>query len=459
MRAGIIACRAKGRRPPGAAFSPLRKEAMSKRHACILLCAGVVCWMAASARSLQPKNIIVCIGDGMGFEHVKAAGIYVYGYDYGAPGRVFGFESFPHRGEVTTVAPDGMPDSASAGTAIATGVKVYDSVVSVAIPGDGRNLETLLEYYKARGRSTGLVTTTYMTHATPACFGAHTRHRDNLAEIAAGYLNYSRPNILFGGGGNAMSPASAAAAGYAVVTDRAGLKALSTDLAVMVSGQFGLTHLPYEYDGDYSTLPHLHEMAATALDILDNDPDGFFLMIEGGRIDSAAHEQNLNRCIRETIEFADTVQEVIDWAAGRGDTLIIVTADHETGGLQVLANNGAGELPAVFWASADHTLTNVPIYASGINSERIGGVMDNTEIFGVATYSRRWPGDFDDDGDVDVADFGRFQACFNGPNRPLPESGCESADLDTDGDADLADFGTFQACFNGPNRPPGCESR
>ncbi len=417
-----------------------------------LLCAFV----ALPAVAGQPRNVILCIGDGMGFEHVKAAGMYLYGHEYGTPGHVLSFETLPFRAEVTTLAPDGMPDSASAGTAIATGVKVNDSVVSVAIPGDGRNLETILEYYQARGRATGLITTTYMTHATPAVFAAHTIHRRLRDEIAAWYLQSTRPNVLFGGGGYGMSPVSAAAAGYTVVTDRAGLLGLNPNAETMVSGQFGVGFMPFEYDGDYSTLPHLREMTAAALEILDNAPGGFFLMLEGGLIDTAAHDNHLARCIGETVEFARGVQAVIDWAAGRSDTLILVTADHETGGLRVVANNGAGVLPTVTWGSQDHTLANVPLYAWGVNAERVTGVLDNTQIFAIAVRSAPAAADLDGDEDVDLADFGLFQTCFNGPNRPAGAPNCDNADLDDDGDIDLDDFSRFQTCFNGANQPAAC---
>ena len=106
--------------------------------------------------------------------------------------------------------------------------------------------------------------------------------------------------------------------------------------------------------------------------MLDDDPDGFFLMVEGGRIDHACHANDLIRSIYETIEFSNSVQTVIDWAAGRNDTLILVTADHETGGLTVLTNNGAGVLPTVTWSgTGGHTAAKVPVYAWGVNAEMV----------------------------------------------------------------------------------------
>ena len=328
-----------------------------------------------------PKNVIFFIGDGMAFEQVKAAGMYAYG-----EGGTLSFETLPRQAEATTYsANSSVTDSAAAGTALATGFKVNNGVISMAYPGDRSELCTLLEYFRDKEKSTGLVTTTYITHATPAAFGAHEPDRNNLSQIAVDYLNQTRPNVLFGGGANGMSPASAAAAGYTVVTDRASMQALYTEAVTMVSGQFGSTYLPYEYDGDWSILPHLSEMTETALAILDNDWDGFFLMVEGGLIDQAGHSNHIERNVFETIEFSNAVQVALDWAQGKFDTLIIVTADHETGGLTVLQNNGQGIFPTVTWNSANHTGANVPVYAWGVNAELVSGVMDNTDLFEVAT--------------------------------------------------------------------------
>ena len=180
-----------------------------------------------------------------------------------------------------------------------------------------------------------------------------------------------------------MTTSAATAAGYTVVTDRASMQGVNTNTVSMLSGQFGSGSMPYEYDG-LGSLPHLHEMAVTALDIVDNDADGFFLTIEAGNIDHAGHSNDIARNIYETVEFNATVQTVLDWAAGRTDTLVIVTADHETGGLTVLQNNGQGQVPTVSWSTTGHTATNVPIYATGPNSDCIAGTIDNTQIFAYA---------------------------------------------------------------------------
>jgi len=329
----------------------------------------------------MPPIVILMIGDGMGPEHVEAGRMFL--------GGEIAFDRLPYQAEMTTFsANSSVTDSAAAGTAMATGRKVDNGVISRAIPGDGADLITALEIQQSFGKATGLVTTTTITHATPAVFAAHAASRNDTAEIASDLLTQTRPNVLFGGGGSGMTVDAAANAGYTVVQNRAQLDALNTQAETFVSGQFGNTYLPYEYDG-LGDLPHLSEMTDAALDILDNDPDGFFLMIEGGRIDHAGHVNDIERNVRETAQFSATVDLVLDWAAGRTDTLVIVTADHETGGMTVVADNGPGLAPDVTWSTGNHTAANVPVYAYGDGAESVddapGGVLDNTDIFELTT--------------------------------------------------------------------------
>jgi len=342
------------------------------------LCSRTLCFEPLETRLLldgaaAPQNVILMIGDGMGFEQVNAGRMFL--------GGEIVFDRFPHRGEVTTYsANDQITDSAASATAMATGQKVNNGVISTAIPGDGSRLTTALQMHGDLGRATGLVTTTAITHATPAAFGAHADDRRDVDDIAADLLLQTRPNVLFGGGAEGMTTDGAAAAGYHVITDRGGLPALDTETQTFVSGQFGASHMPYEYDG-LGDLPHLSEMTAAALDVLENDPDGFFLMVEGGRIDHAGHVNDIERGVRETAEFTATVELVLDWAAGRADTLILVTADHETGGMSVIQDNGQGVAPEVDWSTSGHTAANVPIYAWGAGAELVGGTLDNTDVF------------------------------------------------------------------------------
>lgn len=406
----------------------------------VLLIAALVGGLAASAVSAQPKNVIFMIGDGMGPTHIQAAGMFA-----GAP---MSFESAPYQGMVTTYSADNaITDSASAATAMATGVKVNNNVVSLNTPGDGSELTTLLEHYKALGRSTGMVTTSYITHATPASFGAHEPTRYNTNQIANDYINQTKPNVLFGGGGRGMSVGSAQAAGYNVVTSAAAMLAMNTNTQTYVSGQFGTYHLPYEYDG-LGALPHLSQMTTTALDILDNDPDGFFLMVEGGRIDHAGHSNDINRNVRETVEFSNTVQDVLAWAAGKEDTLVIVTADHETGGMSILADNGPGNAPTVSWSSDYHTSVDVPVYAWGAQANRITANMDNTDFFDLITISGL-TGDLDNDGFVGITDLNIILSNWN----LTAPTGSPLADPTGDGFVGIEDLNTVLGNWNAGSPP------
>ncbi len=350
------------------------------------------------------KNVIVMIGDGMGFEQVKAASVYAYGKE----GKL-SFEKY-YRGEMATHSANSYlgkshaTDSAASATAMATGQKAKNGVLSEK---SGKPIRTILEHLREQGRVTGLVTTVPVTHATPAGFGAHTNDRNNYRDIASDYLEQTRPNVLFGAyysNGRGMTETKAEKAGYAVVTTRQDMRHIveltdqdSTE-DPFVAGLFSPDEMPWEYDyynphsilfpeekkngsTNYDTAPHLSEMTAAALSLLDDDPDGFFLMVEGGKIDWAGHSNIIEHNVFETLEFAKAFQAVLDWAGGRDDTLVLVTADHECGGLTVVESREKGFMPAVFWGTTSHTGVNVPVYATGPGAEEFVGVIDNTDLF------------------------------------------------------------------------------
>jgi hypothetical protein len=209
--------------------------------------------------------------------------------------------------------------------------------------------------------------------------------------VANDYWQQTRPNVLLGGGGGSLELTDAQLAGYTIVSNRADFAQLDPNSLTYLSGQFGESHLAFEYDyahGDtdfYDQHPHLSELTTAALEVLDNDPDGFFLMIEGARIDHAAHGNAIRQTVGEVAEFSRSVEAVLAWANDRPGTLVIVTSDHETGGLVVQSNNGQGEFPTVTWASEQHTAVNVPVFARGPNADMVTGTIDNTDIFRIAT--------------------------------------------------------------------------
>ncbi|MFA6568792.1 MAG: alkaline phosphatase [Victivallales bacterium] len=348
-----------------------------KRLICLIV-ASLVSFSAFSQK-MMPKNIVFMIGDGMGFEQVKAAGMYLNGQ-----GGTLSFESLPVKGEVTTKSADSaVTDSAAAATAMATGSKVNNQVVSIALPGDGKDLKTFAEFFKEYGKRTGILTNSYLNDATPACFSGHARKRSDFDELSRIMMKNVHPDLLFGGGCKGMSADLLRDAGYAVATDLKTMEGLTPDSKYW-AGLFGTTVLPFEKDGDYGRLPRLSQMVKKALLLLDNEK-GFFIMIEGGLIDRAGHGNNLEKNIGETVEFGNAVKTVLDWAKDRSDTLIIVTADHETGGLTVVKNRGKGNYPEVTWRDKGHSGVNVPLYAWGENSDAFGKTMDNTDFFKTIT--------------------------------------------------------------------------
>ncbi len=341
----------------------------NKTRFTVTLSALAIAFPRANAGNI--RNVILCIGDGMGYEQIRAASLYL--------GRPLIFGEFPHTSEMATdMASPMVTDSAAAGTASATGTKVYSGVLSVAMPGDRSPLETVLEFFQKKQKRVGLVSNCSMTDATPAAFASHQSSRSNRSGIAADFLNLTRPNVLFGGGGAGLTVGAAQAAGYAVVVDKHGLAALQPGQYSHVSGQFGSGNMPYAYDG-LGDLPELADMTRTALSLLHN-PDGFFLMVEGGMIDQACHANDLPRAVAEVLAFERAVAEVMAWAATRSDTLVVVTADHETGGLEVLADAGPGILPEASWTSWDHTAAPVPVFAWGANADLVDLVRDNIDI-------------------------------------------------------------------------------
>lgn len=354
--------------------------------ACAIVSLLLVACVAGEA--LAAKNVILMIGDGMGYQHVRAGGYYLNG----SAGTLC-FEPFHRAGVKTRSLNSSVTDSAAAGTALATGYKVNNGAISQSAT--GQPYLTILEEAKALGKKTGLVTTVPITHATPAAFGAHEASRNSYINIGNDFLNSSRPDVLFGGGGTASGGSSyfsttqintAKALGYQAVYDATQMLALDPATTTRALGLFSSGYLTMEYDRQPSnTQPHLSQMTAKALELVETDADGFFLMVEGGQIDTAAHSNNIYQTTREVVEFHNSVQTVLNWLQGRNDTMLIVTADHETGGLTAI-NRGAGIYPSATWSTGDHTGANVPFYVTGANASLVdqyilNGAVDNTDVY------------------------------------------------------------------------------
>ncbi|MDQ0857759.1 alkaline phosphatase [Bacillus sp. V2I10] len=333
-----------------------------------------------------------------------------------------------------------VTDSAAAGTAMATGVKTNNGMISTSP--DGKELKTILEASEEAGKASGLVATSTITHATPAVFASHVASRANEADIAPQLLENEVEVIL--GGGKKYFPDSllneAKEEGYKFVDDSKELaNAEKTDKLI---GLFAEEGMAPELDRNETKQPSLAEMTEKSLDVLKKDKDGFFLMVEGSQIDWAGHDQDAAWAMKDSEAFEDALAEVLEFAKKDKNTLVVVAGDHDTGGmsvggydkgdakLEVLRNVTAtgdfmvSKLTAdrsnakevvkqyanidltdaenqkikvaskpdiaineviskralVGWSSTNHTGTDVPLYAFGPGSNLFSGLHNNTDL-------------------------------------------------------------------------------
>ncbi len=422
----------------------------------VILYAALAKGLVISDKPLA-KNIIVMISDGCGYNQVDAAGMY----QYGKTGCQV-YEHFPAKYAMSTYSigsydpnlawkdsnyiKKGATDSAAAATAMSTGVKTYNTAIGV--DNDGNPVEHAAEQAEELGKATGVVTSVEFSHATPAGFVAHNVTRHDYEDIAKEMVNDSATDVIMGAGNpwydndgrkqdtaNTYNYVGGQDTWDALVAGTAGADADGDGIA----DPWTLIQTKDEFEklmnGDnpkrvigvpqvYQTLqqsrsgndkadpyvvpmnenvPTLAEMTGGALNVLDNDRDGFFLMVEGGAIDRAGHANQSGRMIEEEISFNKAVEAVVDWVnqnSNWGETLLIVTGDHETGYLtgpgtnpasKDLINNGAGNLPGMRWNSSSHTNSLVPFFAKGDaaglfkryadeNDPVRGKYIDNTDI-------------------------------------------------------------------------------
>lgn len=331
-------------------------------------------WAVVRADEL-PRHIVLLIGDGMGEGHVAAARAWL--------GRPLRFEEFPVSVMLSTEpAGGGITDSAAAATAIATGRRVANGVISRAIPGDGADLPTLGERFHAAGRRVGLVTTSYVLDATPAAFASHASHRSDHDSIMNRYLAANGPRLLLGGGYGNWSTSALETAAFTLATTPSEMWTAATSGVSRLAGLFGVGVIPYEYD-ERNGFPGLEDMTRAALAYMSRTGEPTFLVIEGGRIDHAAHANDLVRCLGEMIAFERAVQAVLAWCGDRTDVLVVVAADHETGGLRVIEDRGPGVLPSVSWSSTWHTGVPIRAYAIGAGADRLLGARHLTDLHGL----------------------------------------------------------------------------
>jgi alkaline phosphatase len=406
-------------------------------------------------RTPRPLNIILMISDGCGYNCFDLASLY----QYGRTGEQV-YESFPVRLAVSTHSASSVPydpqkawasfdfvlsdptDSAAAATAMATGVKTNDDMVGRSP--DGIRLTSIIELAETLGKKTGTVTSVPYCHATPASFLAHAESRYDYEDIARQIIRQSPADVVMGCGhpffDRSGRPSEEPSFRYVgdretweglihgdvgADADRDGIPDSWTVIQTgdafrdLIGGPtpdrvFGIAPiyrtLQQEREGEeqaspfevplVETVPALSEMALAALNVLDDDPDGFFLMIEGGAVDWACEDNQTGRLIEEQISFNRAVEVVVEWIESHSrweDTLLIVTSDHETGYItgpgsgieppdvdiaktwKPLVNKGQGIVPGMEWHHDYHTNSLVPLFAKGYGSERFATLADETD--------------------------------------------------------------------------------
>ena len=319
--------------------------------------------------NIKAKNIILFIGDGMGPNQVALARFSVGGANHR-----LSFENFPVTGIVLNHSAENLyTDSAAAATAWAAGVKTKNGYLSV--DSDNKFLPTIPELLSTKGYLTGMVATSSITHATPAAFYAHIKSRSKHKQIAQ-MLVESDIAIALGGGSEFFKMPLSNEAIHTINN----VDSLDEDNLIEHSRVLGL----FGEDGLDRRLspPTQLKMTEKAVDFLDlktaNCP-GFFLMSEGSQIDWAGHDNNVKYMLSEFADFDDSIAAAIEFAKRDQDTLILVTADHATGGL-VLQKPRGSNIRAQ-WTTTSHDLSPINIYAFGPGADLFSGVMDNTEIF------------------------------------------------------------------------------
>lgn len=428
-----------------------------------LLAGATAGLLAASlgAATAAPKNVILMITDGRSFASMEAAAYYrgsapvyqgrgwtkmamsTYSANNNANTNPMGYD--PARAWISDGKGGFKPnqdylksnatDSASGISAITTGVKIKDGQINMST--DGKPLTNIAAMFTKDGRAAGAITTVPWTHATPAGAGAHNVSRNNYLEIATEMLHDSGLNVIMGGGnpfydnnGRRISQPKYSyvgeedwskllngSLGFTLIQRRQDFVALASNPnpPSRVVGTFEAASTAQQGRGKYTAdevvgavpfntnTPTLSEMALGALNVLNKNDKGFFLLIEGGAIDWGAHANQLSRMIEEHLDFDTAVDTVSKWVERNSswkDTLIVITSDHGNGmptgpnGETRPVNNGKGNMPGLKWNTGGHTNELVPLYARGSGAELLpwfirgadpvrGKYVDNTDVFRV----------------------------------------------------------------------------
>lgn len=322
-------------------------------------------------KSKRPKNIILMIGDGMGTAQVFA-GITANG------GHLF-LDSFKHVGfSKTQSASDYVTDSAAGGTALSGGYRTFNGAIGVDPDTTAR--PTVLEISESRGKATGLVSTSAITHATPASFIAHQSVRSRYEAIAADFLKTDID--VFIGGGYSHFAERKDGRDLTVELQQKGYTLLRNidDIAQIESGKLAGLTAPIHNGRTQDRGDMLPRATETAINILSKDRDGFFLMVEGSQIDWGGHQNNTRYIVEEILDFDKAVGKALAFAAKNRETLIVVTADHETGGMTITGGDIETGMVRASFSNGHHTAVMVPVFAFGPGANNFTGIMENDEI-------------------------------------------------------------------------------
>lgn len=326
----------------------------------------------AQEKEAQPKNIILLIGDGMGLSEISVAQFYSE-----TPSN---FDQFNTIGLIKTSSSKQLiTDSAASATAFACGVKSYNGAIGV--DDDKKPLRNIVDYVSNQGMASGLISTSSIVHATPAAFYAHVDSRRKYEEIAT-FLPNSEIDFFAGGGlkffndrkddKNLLSTLNKN--GFEVTTDKLPGETSSKKQAILLAEDAMPKML--EGRGNFLSLA-----TATAIRHLEKNQNGFFLMIEGSQIDWGGHANDADYLVSELLDFDRAIGVALAYAKKNKDTLVIVTADHETGGFTLAADGSNYNKIEMKFSTGGHSATMIPIFAKGPGEDNFKGVYENTEVY------------------------------------------------------------------------------
>ena len=328
-----------------------------------------------STSTKKVKNIILLIGDGMGLSQVSASQFYNK--------KTSNFERFPVIGLTkTSSTSDLITDSAAAATAFASGIKTYNGALGVNT--DTLAVKTIVEEISKIGISTGIISTSSIVHATPAAFYTHTKNRSMYEDIATQLV--SSDIDFFAGGGIKYFNDRKDKRNLILELEKKGFSINTESLPKNTKPVFNKKQgyllasngMPKMLDGRGEFLTNATKLA---IESLSSNEEGFFLMIEGAQIDWGGHDNDAEYLISELIDFDNTIGVALDFAKLNGETLVIVTADHETGGFTLAQDNGDYNKIKPVFSTGGHSATMIPVFAKGPNADDFGGIYEDTAIY------------------------------------------------------------------------------